>query len=199
MYPRANQSPQSISLTTKKRSAQGSMVPPHDFVWLPFRRFCLNFFCVQHRSIIFIHFFCVVFDGLIVPNSILDDFFLVKVEVSNFRPIQVHKIRFVCGYLFVNFLLIVYVASIELCKFCDHFWNHVNHLLFQQLPVAACTSRLSFSFVVIIHNRSLITYGWTNFLPSPCNSTISLFLCCFCGIFFCSLLDVFVQTSSLID
>ena len=29
MYPRANQFPQSISLTTKKRSAQGSIVPPH--------------------------------------------------------------------------------------------------------------------------------------------------------------------------
>ena len=29
MYPRANQFPQFISLTTKKCSAQGSMVPPH--------------------------------------------------------------------------------------------------------------------------------------------------------------------------
>jgi len=29
MHPRANQFPQLISVTTKKRSAQGSMVPPH--------------------------------------------------------------------------------------------------------------------------------------------------------------------------
>jgi len=38
MNPRANQSPQSISLTTKERSAQGSLVPHH---YILFSIFCL--------------------------------------------------------------------------------------------------------------------------------------------------------------
>ena len=59
------------------------------------------------------------------------------------------RISILCDDFFCRFGLSKFLSSTKFCNFYNFFWIPLKVLLFQQLPVVACTSRFSFSFVVI--------------------------------------------------